>query len=89
VAFTPPQADAVKAALARYLHACPVCRTNRWQLNPDVYFLPIAEPIGINIGTGQPCVSAICYTCGSVQLFNIFSIGLAETLGFKKPDSNG
>jgi hypothetical protein len=46
------------------------------------------EGANINLGRGQPCISAICMVCGSVQMFNAFTLGLAEKLGVGKPDSS-
>lgn len=87
--FTPEQAEAVKAAVDRYLRACPICGSNRWQLNPDLTFLPLIEGKDINLGRGQPCVSAICSVCGSLQLFNALTLGLGDKLGVGKAESSG
>lgn len=81
--LTADQQAAIKAALQEHLNGCPICHTNRWQLQADIVFLPIIEGTGVNLGKGQPCAAAICGTCSSVQLFNVFFLGIADKLGFK------
>jgi hypothetical protein len=48
-----------------------------------VVFLPTMSGENVNLGSGQPCVSVICKTCGSSQLFNVFLAGLGDALGIK------
>jgi hypothetical protein len=88
VTLTTEQGVAVKAALARYLKSCPICGTNAWSLAQDVYFIPVFTLPGTpHDPSGQPCISAVCNTCGSVQLFNLFKLGVAEKFGIKPSEA--
>jgi len=66
-----------------------VCGSVRWQIQTDLVFLLTIDGSTVNAGKGQPCVSVICGVCSSVQLFNVFTLGLADQLGIRKGDTNG
>ena len=88
--FTPPQIDAIKTALGRYLKACPICRHNRWHLATEISFVPTMVADGtVELGRGLPCISAVCVTCGGVQFFNAYTVGLSDTLGLAKAEDAG
>ena len=77
MAFTAEQDLAVKTALNKFLKACPICGNNSWVLPQYVYFVPLRG----TVESGQPCVSAVCATCGAVQWFNVFTLGVADKFG--------
>ncbi len=84
----PDHQEIIKAALGPHLKGCPICHTTQWELAQDLVFLPsLTTDANINLGNGQPCVSAICRTCGSVQLFNVFRLGIADKIGIKQSDA--
>jgi hypothetical protein len=88
VPLNPGQQELIKAALSPHLKGCPICHTTQWELAQDLVFLPSLTVDGsINMSSGQPCISAICRTCGSVQLFNVFRLGIAEKIGIKRSDA--
>jgi hypothetical protein len=84
VPLTPEQNTAARQAIGKHLKSCPICHTTSFLLGRDVTFLPRIEKGNfIDLFTGQPCVSAVCRTCGYLALFNVFNLGLAEIFNLK------
>lgn len=79
--FTPEQKTTVKNAVEGHLAQCPVCRSQSWLLQDELTFLPNTRGKGVDLGSGQACVSVACNTCGLVLLFNVFPLGVADAFG--------
>lgn len=47
---------------------------------PKVPFMRYWNPIGPS-GRVMPCIATVCTNCGVVQLYNIFTLGIADALG--------
>ena len=66
------------------LPLCPITRDSHWEVGTKLALIPAAGGLKASVLSGHvyPCVAMFCKTCGFTALFNLFTLGIAEKLGF-------
>lgn len=81
--FTKEQLESINQALRQKSRLmCPSCGEKGWTLSNELVIVPSFIGGALNTG-GLPGLAVICNTCGNMQFFNAFKLGIADIFGLK------
>lgn len=57
---------------------CGACGGGRWQIIPNINFMPEMQGSQMRVGSGFPVLTVVCQSCGMVRNFSAIACGVVR-----------